>query len=96
MWSLCPVLVAWAVHQLLLQQAGGSLLRLVGDRIYIAAMALTMAVAAYLLLVGAPRRWVCWDVRQAAAQLDEVGAGWSGEGVAMRARGTWWGAVRWL
>eukprot|EP00198_Chlamydomonas_reinhardtii_P008489 XP_001697826.1 predicted protein [Chlamydomonas reinhardtii] len=71
-WSLCPVLVAWAVHQLLVLQAGGSLLRLVGDRIYIAAMALTMAVAAYLLLVGAPRRWVCWDVRQAAAQLDEL------------------------
>ncbi|KAG2451823.1 hypothetical protein HYH02_003599 [Chlamydomonas schloesseri] len=71
-WSLSPVLVVWAVHQLLVLQAGGSLLRLLGDRAYVAATAVTAAVAAYLLLVAAPRGWVCWDVRQAAPQLDEL------------------------
>ncbi|KAG2441731.1 hypothetical protein HXX76_003346 [Chlamydomonas incerta] len=72
MWSLCPVVIAWAVHQLLVLQTGGSLMRLLGDQAYIAAVAVTAAAAAYLLLVAAPRSWICWDVGQAAAQLDEL------------------------
>lgn len=74
-WSLCPLLVLWAVVLLALLDGGGSLLALLARRPHVAALGMAGAAGAYLLLVAAPQEWFAWDVAAAARDLEEVGAG---------------------
>ncbi|GLC44919.1 hypothetical protein PLESTM_001662500 [Pleodorina starrii] len=86
LYSLGPLVVLWAAWQLVLLECNGSLGRLLGDRFRVVLFAMVAGAAAYALLLGAPRGWIRWDVRQAARDLDQLFNGGIARLVAARMR----------